>query len=278
MREEIKFQIKNTAYNSERQSKTNSQLVNQLYLLNLLIKIESTEQRRLIIKTNILLPGGNKQFEHLLANGINSGKNALIIGSGCELIALQLIEHFREVTVIVNDYELLMQYKININDEEKIKTKMMDYVHTDFKQDYFDLIYAQASLSVPERKDIIKEIKRMLIKDGIFCIGEIVSLKEPVPTFVKDNWARSGLEPLPSSEISNYFESRSFRIISESDLSNTLKDFYQKIKYKLSKSTKEEKDESKKLYAAMKHECDVYLKLGGEKYIGYKSLIMRKAN
>lgn len=222
------------------------------------------------------MPGGNKQFEHLLKQGINSGKNALIIGPGCLPVAVRMLEHFKEVSVIVNDYDSLVQSKMKLKDEEKIKVKMMDYAHSDFEQDYFDLIYAQSSISVPDRKAILKEIKRILRSDGQICTGEIVSLKEPVPAFVKVVWERSGLEPLPSSGITKYFESKGFEIISESDLSFTLKDFYQTIRDKSLQSSKEEKEENKKFYTAVKHESDVYLRLGGEKFIGYKSIIMRK--
>ena len=155
---------------------------------------------------------------------------------------------------------------------------MMDYANTDFNKEYFDLIYAQASLSVPERKLILKEVKRILQNDGMFCIGEIVSLKEPVPAFVKDIWERSGLDPLFSSGLKKYFESKGFKTISESDLSSTLNDFYEKLRYKISKATREEKEENKKFYSGIKHESNVYLKLCGDKYIGFKSLIMRKAN
>jgi SAM-dependent methyltransferase len=70
-----------------------------------------------------------------------------------------------------------MQSKIKLKDEEKIKCKMMDYAHTDFESGYFDLIYAQGSICIPERKDIIKEIKRILNSDGTVCTGEVVSLK-----------------------------------------------------------------------------------------------------
>ena len=207
-----------------------------------------------------------------------SGKNTLIIGSGCKSIAIQLLQNFNEVFIILNDYNLLMQSRTELKADEKIKCKMMDYANTDFEQDYFDLIYAQSSLSVPERKDIIKEIIRILNKDGIFCTGEIVSLKEPVAVFVRDVWERDGLEPLTSSGIKKYFESKGFEIISEIDLSSTLKDFYERLRYKVSKATKEEKEENKKYYATIKHESDVYLKLGGDKYIGFISFILRKAN
>ncbi|MEJ2103632.1 MAG: class I SAM-dependent methyltransferase [Ignavibacteriaceae bacterium] len=207
-----------------------------------------------------------------------SGKIALIIGSGCESIAVQLPKNFTDVFIILNDYNSLMLSRTELNNDEKIKCKMMDYANTDFEKEYFDLIYAQASLSVPERKEILKEIKRILRKDGIFCTGEIVSLKEPVASFVKDIWERSGMEPLPSSGIKKYFEGKGFEVINEIDLSSTLKDFYEKLRYKVSKATKQEKEENKKYYTAIKHESDVYLKLGGDKYIGFISFIMRKAN
>ena len=155
---------------------------------------------------------------------------------------------------------------------------MMDYSLTDFDKEYFDLIYAQASISVPGRKDIIKEIKRILNANGVFCTGEIVSLKEPVPVFVSDIWERSGLEPLVSSKIKTYFESKGFTIIIENDLSHTLKDFYQKIHCIISNVSKIEKKENKKFYSGIKHEADAYLKLGGDNYIGFKSLVMRKAS
>ena len=230
------------------------------------------------INSNILLPGGNKQFDHLLQKVNISGKCALIIGPGCESIAIKLLQNFTEVSIILNDYNSLMHIRAELNNDEKIKCKMMDYANTDFSKEYFDLIYAQASLSVPERKEILKEIKRIQKKDGIFCIGEIVSLKEPVAAFVKDVWERSGLDPLSLSRIKKYFEDKGFEIISEIDLSSALKDFYEKLRYKVSKAKKEEKEEYKKYFAAIKHESDVYLKLGGDKYIGFVSFIMRKAN
>jgi hypothetical protein len=99
-----------------------------------------------------------------------------------------------------------------------------------------------------------------------------------VAAFVKDVWERSGLDPLSLSRIKKYFEDKGFEIISEIDLSSTLKDFYEKLRYKVSKATKEEKQEYKKYFGAIKDESDVYLKLGGDKYIGFVSFIMRKAN
>ena len=72
-------------------------------------------------------------------------------------MALRLSEQFTEVQIIVNEYKSLMQSRDRLQNADKIKIKMMDYAHTDFNDNYFDLIYAQASISVPDRKNIIKE-------------------------------------------------------------------------------------------------------------------------
>jgi len=229
-------------------------------------------------KINILLPGGIKQFEHLLVQNSIRGIHALIIGPGCEPAALSLLENFADINITADDYNSVMQIRMKLKDEDRIKVKMMDYTHTDFEDEYFDLIYAQGSISVPERKDILKEIKRILTSNGLLCAGEIVSLKEPVPGFVIDIWERSGLEPLASTGIKQYYESRGFEIISEQDLSITLKNFYEKVSDTASKAGKYEKEADKKYFSRMKHESHTYLKLGGDKYIGFKSLIMRKFN
>jgi ubiquinone/menaquinone biosynthesis C-methylase UbiE len=227
---------------------------------------------------NILLPGGSKQLEHLIEQNIPKGEHALIIGPNCESIAAKLIDYFTKLFIVTDNYESVMQIRMKLKDEERIKVKMMDYAHTDFQDESFDLIYAQGSISVPERKEIVKEIKRVLISKGLFCTGEIVSLKDPVPGFVNDIWERSGLEPMASSVVNKYYESKGFEVLSERDLSTTLKDFYENTISVVSKTGKAEKEEDKKYFSRMKHESNAYLKLGGDKYIGFKSLILRKLN
>jgi len=112
----------------------------------------------------------------------------------------------------------------------------------------------------------------------LLSVSEIVSLKEPVAGFIKDIWERSGLEPLTSAGTKTYYESKGFEAISEKDLSDTLRDFYEKVRFSVSKVGKAEKEQDKKYFSQMKHESHAYLKLGGDKFIGFKSLIVRKAN
>jgi ubiquinone/menaquinone biosynthesis C-methylase UbiE len=240
---------------------------------------KTTTLKDLVIKkVGILLPGEIKQFEHLLEQNIPHGIHALIIGPGCESLANTLLKYYSSVNIIANDPDSVMQIRMKLKEDDKIKVRLMDYAHSDFRDEYFDLIYAQGSISVLQRKDILKEIKRILTSRGILCSGEVVSLKEPVPAFVNDIWELSGLKPITSSGIKKFYESKGFEVLSEKDLSSTLEDFYEKIRFAVSKARKDEKEQDKKHFSRMKHESNVYLKLGGDKYIGFKSLIMRKSN
>lgn len=232
----------------------------------------------LISTSDILLPGGTKQFEHLIELTSLKGNHALIIGNGCESITKEFLSHFQTVNIITDNYDSLIQFRMNLKNDDRVRVKMMDYTHTDFKDKHFDLIYAQGSISVPNKKEIVKELKRILAIDGVLCVGEIVSLKEPVPAFVNDIWDRSGLEPIASSELKKYYEAKGFEVINEKDLSHTLKYFYGKTKHTLLKVSKDDREADKKYFSRIKYEANAYLKLGGDKYIGFKSLILRKLN
>jgi ubiquinone/menaquinone biosynthesis C-methylase UbiE len=246
-----------------------------------LIKLDSEKNKLVkesILKDNIQLPGGNSQLEHLLEENISKGSHTLIIGTVSDSIVKKLLEYFTDINIISDNYDSLLKIRMKLKDYTSIKIKLMDYANTDFEHKYFGLIYSQGSISVPNRKNILREIKRILSDGGLISIGEIVSLKEPVAGFINDIWERSGLEPVASSGIKQYYESKGFEIISEKDLSETLRDFYEKIRSAVLKADKDEKEQDKKYFSRMKHESHTYLKLGGDKFIGFKSLIMRKKN
>ena len=224
------------------------------------------------------LPGGNKQLEHLIEQKYPDGKTALIVGPATASIVKKLLNSYPELFLISDSYESLINIRAGLNEIESVKIKLMDYSRTDFKGNYFDLIYSQGSISTSDRKNILREMKRILVDNGIFSIGEIVLLKEPMAGFVRDIWQQSGLEPLSTTALNQFYISRGFEILSEKDLSNSLKDYYEKIRYSVSKAGKDEKAQNKKNFSRMKHESNAYLKLGGDKYIGFKSLILRKLN
>ena len=85
---------------------------------------------------NILLPGGRKQLEHLIEQNIPKGEQVLIIGPNCESIATKLLEYFTNLFIITDAYESVMQIRMKLKDEDRIKVKMMDYTHSDFKEGY----------------------------------------------------------------------------------------------------------------------------------------------
>jgi ubiquinone/menaquinone biosynthesis C-methylase UbiE len=229
----------------------------------------------------IFLPGNEKQLEHLESKLKIAGKDVLVIGTGSEEIAVYLkMKGAASVKIIVSDYESVMNSRMILPKETKIRVSMMDFEHTDFPASSFDLIYAQASVSSYNRNKIIKEIKRILKQDGILSAGEITCSKSPAPVFIQEMWDAGDILPLESNEVTAYYEERKFKIIDQMNLSDTLSDYYQKnhklLKAKLNTLTESEKSYYKIILNRLSHESNVYLKQGGKDYIGFSSIIMRK--
>lgn len=227
------------------------------------------------------LPGTIEQVNNLLEKLDVSNMPVCIFGSNSEYQAFTLSnESGTVVNLIVEDHDSFINSKLALKGDKNIDIKVMAFDSTDFKDSSFDLVYAQASISSQDRTRIIKEIKRILKPEGYFCVGEIVSLVKEPPVFVKDIWFRSGIVPLQSNEIKHYYEERNFKVIYEVDLSSTLKDFYSMGSRQLNQMkealTEEEKSYYKKLLNQVSHESNAYLKLGGNKYIGFKSLLLQK--
>ncbi len=235
------------------------------------------------MKTNgkIFLPGTDKQISFLLKTIEVKDKSVLIIGSSSEVIA----EIFREneaaeVYLITDDEDSLFQTRFILSEQKEINVRMMEYDNTDFKAEKFDIVYAQGSTGTKRRIKIIKEIKRILKTEGYFCVSEIVGLTQNPPQFVKDIWENNNLLPLFKDKLKDYFLSNGFEIIAEEDLSGTLKDFYSMSKRVLEESSKEftgkESGSLKKLLKTYNHEANAYLKLGGDKFIGYEMLVLKR--
>jgi SAM-dependent methyltransferase len=231
----------------------------------------------------IFLPGSGNQFNHLKAKVSLKGKDILIIGSNSEKIAQMLLNaEANVVTIILDEHDSLLNARYLLKDNEKISVRLMDFTSTDFNDDVFDIVYAQASISGKMRNKIIKEIKRILKPDGILNVGEITSLKSSPPIFVNDIWESGNILPLNSDDIKKYYEQRKFEVVDTLDLSAHLKDFYlesRKLLFNNIDSLSEnEKAYYKKMLKRMSHESNAYLKLGGKDYMGFTSIIARKVN
>lgn len=226
------------------------------------------------------LPGLNKQLKFLLNNVDIRDNSVLIAGGNTEHIAKKIFKKAKEVLVIVEDQEDLLKMRYSFSDDN-IPVRLMEFSNTDFINKKFDIIYAQGSITRPDRNKIIKEFKKLLNDDGVFSCGEIVSLTNNPPPFVKDLWVQSGLSPLNLNSIEDYYKERGFNIIESLDLSSSLKEFYTLsediLKEKSAGLSKEELKQYRKFFTGMEHEIKVYLKLGGHKHIGFKTLLLKNS-
>ena len=231
----------------------------------------------------IFLPGSGKQFNHLKAKIILEDKDILIIGSNSEKIAQMFLDaEANAVTIILDEYDSLMNARYLLKNKEEISVRLMDSNSTDFNDAVFDIVYAQASISNKLRNKIIKEIKRILKPGGILNVGEITSLESSPPIFVNDIWESGNILPLNSDDIKKYYEERKFEVVDTLDLSAHLEDFYLESKKLLFNNidslSENEKAYYKKLLKRMSHESNAYLKLGGKDYMGLTSIIARKVS
>ena len=172
------------------------------------------------MKNKILLPGLDKQLQFLVNNFSEKIDSALVVGSASEKLAEQIAEKFSSsAELVVEDFDSLITSKLQLENGSKVKVSIMDYDKMDFGASSFDLVYAQASVSLINRNKIIKEILRILKTGGLFCVGEVVVFTKDYPPFVKNVFDASNLLPLNVAEIENYYSSRGFKILDRLNLS-----------------------------------------------------------
>jgi len=228
---------------------------------------------------NVFLPGLKRQINFLFKHYNERPKKILVIGSASDFMANNFSAKYNvSVDLIVDDYESLLNSKLAVLQSTKLR--LMNFDSTDFDSSTFDLIYAQASISLTNRNKILKEISRIMKPDGYFCIGEIVALQKDIPSFVKNIFDSSDLLPLFINEIEKYYTDRNFIPLAKADFSDTLREYYteseSQLKQTLQKLRGNEKSYYKKLINKINHESNAYLKLGGDKYIGFVALLLQK--
>jgi ubiquinone/menaquinone biosynthesis C-methylase UbiE len=231
--------------------------------------------------TFIFLPGSAFQVKKFLETTNVEGKEILVIGSNSEPIAEIFIENkAKSVIIIVDDNDSLLKSRYMLKARKDIAVRMMDFMNTDFRDPVFDIVYAQASISVKARKKILKEIFRILKPAGILCSGEIVNLEKEVPLFIKDLREKSGIDAPWIDELNDIYINTGFDIISEENLTPRLQNFYrensQLLKDNRGDLTEQEKSYYKIILKKMSHESNAYLDLGGHKFMGFKMITAKK--
>jgi ubiquinone/menaquinone biosynthesis C-methylase UbiE len=229
----------------------------------------------------IYLPGSVYQFSTLTNKFGIKEKSVLVMGAGSEDISKLFLENkASSVIQIVEEEDSLLVSRLYLKDVKEISVRLMTFNNTDFFNERFDIIFAQASISNVRRNKIVKEIIRILKHGGLLAVGEIVQLENNAPIFVRELWQASGISPLLNNEVSDYYKERNFEILYEDDFSSVLREFYQNSQLMLNKNVDslsgQEKAYHKKFLNKLSHESNAYLNLGADKYMGFKILILKK--
>lgn len=232
------------------------------------------------MEKTILLPGLSEQLKLLVKSVPTKSKKILIMGSHSEFIAERLSEVTEDISVIVEDEYSLLESRFRIGKPDLTQFRLMSFSRTDFADNSFDIVYAQASITNSDRNKIFKEIKRILKPKGKFCLGEIVSLNFILPKFVSDILTRSNLAPLYIPNLVSDYTSKGFKILLHQESNSKLKEYYETVKRILliDPNLKGEiiTRYDRKLYDKISHELNSYLKLGMDKHIGFYISILEK--
>lgn len=233
------------------------------------------------MKLSLLLPGMDDQF--LWFNNLYdvTGKTVLVVGESSDELANFIEENFQaKVYFIVHDEDALFRSRLNLGANKNISVRLMDFANTDFKYDFFDVVYAQASVTVKERRKIAKEFFRITKPGGVLCVGEMCNLKKEVPQVITDVWNRSTLSPLFVDELVPFYESAQWKHKESKDLSKTLDVFYIQFEKKAARNLPNVPEGEKKLHKKfihkISHEANVFLRHGGYKNIGFSAMLFEK--
>lgn len=225
----------------------------------------------------ILLPGLNFQINFLLNNVDLSEKKVAILGANSIEIALKMLEKkARKIEIFIDDMELFLLEQMNAEkfsyDAEKINIKQEEY-STFSSNSQFDVIYAQNSTTSMHRNAIIKNVRKNLAQNGIFCVGEATLTKNDAPKSAKEFFLTYNISPLESKNFENYFIERGFKLVKVSENKESLDKYYEEIS-KLFEKNKNNifltESNPEKQIRRIKHDIDLYLKFGMRKYLTFK--------
>ena len=243
--------------------------------------MKKSNNKRRSVKLSVLLPGMDDQFLWFSNLYDVSGKTILVVGESSDGLAKFIEENFQaKIFFIVHEEDALFRSRLSLSANKNVTVRLMDSSHTDFKDNFFDAVYAQASVTVKERRKIAKEFFRITKPEGVLCVGEMCNLKKDVPQVIVDFWLRSSLAPLFVDELVPFYEAASWKLLDSKDLSETLDRFYIEFEKKAARNLPNlpegEKKLHKKFIHKISHHANVFLRHGGYKNIGFSAMLFKK--
>ena len=113
-------------------------------------------------------------YERMLEYNTDANSNALELGSGTGMHTGCVLEQVCKVTATDISKSSLEVLEYQLRDFENLKTLVCDMENLPFSENSFDLIFCSGSLSYGEPKTVMKEIKRVLKKNGKFiCVDSL---------------------------------------------------------------------------------------------------------
>ncbi|MBI5726739.1 MAG: class I SAM-dependent methyltransferase [Ignavibacteriales bacterium] len=222
----------------------------------------------------ILLPGMNEQSNAFLRHHKIKETKMLVMGTAAPHLLKKFLNPFvASIDVIIDNEDLLLTERLSAPKDKKVRIRFMDFVNTDFTDNTFDFVYTQGAASTLQRVKVLHEVKRILKPGGVYCLGELVYIKGDVPVSIRSVWDIAGISPIELEQTEGCYTEAGFTILETTDLSKTLYAMYERYKEVMqngaSKMTEDELQALRHDLIRLKHEAEIFIKMGGDKYTGY---------
>lgn len=235
-----------------------------------------------------LTPGGpdltrrlvRRAMQHLSAS---SPENASLLLMGCRYgeNLIGLIDAFKgSLTGIEEDSEAVFFAKMasmQLGLGKRCSFRYMSPLTMDFDAESFDIIAMEGVFSSYPAAKALKEAKRILRPGGAIILSDSFWKEESMPPYVHDVWEAEERRVFTENQLGDLFADAGLQLTYFEVRRSALNAFYQQFMTELKSITKggfEGMKHQKSLIKHYKHEIDVYLKQGGEKYMGYFTAIV----
>lgn len=222
----------------------------------------------------ILLPGMNEQSNAFLRHHKIKEAKMLVMGTAAPHLLKKFLNPFvGSIDVIIDNEDLLLTERLSAPKDKKVRVRFMDFSNTDFADNTFDFVYTQGAASTLQRIKILHEIKRILKPGGVYCLGELVYIKQEVPVSIKSVWEIAGIAPIEIEQAAPCYADAGFTLLDTTDLSKTLFMMYERYREIMhdgaNQMTEDEFQALRHDLIRLKHEAEIFIKMGGDKYTGY---------
>ncbi len=158
--------------------------------------------------------------------------------------------------------------------------RYMSPLTMDFDAQSFDIIVLEGIFSSYPAARALKDARRVLKPGGVIMISDSFWKLESMPSYVHDVWEAEERRIFTEHQLGDLFEEAELELAFFEIRRNALNSFYEQFTTEIKSITKadfEGMKHQKSLVKHYKHEIDVYLKHGGEKYMGYFTAMVTAA-